>query len=346
MSPTIDALLADVGYHASAAPGRRRCLRVRVGKWLFRLSRLPAWLPKLSAPHGGFARLAAVSRSLHLETVTLWRETGALPWDLAILRDKERPKISFFDIGNRRKTVVWSLAEDCLHEVSAAEMMEAHGVSIFPMGAGPVGNRSIVQVIVRQSFLVPARATDPIVEQLVNCVAETASPENAEAYLTAAEAASAAISAELGFDPWSFAAGQLDRRYSVWRDSLRFALAHGDISSGNIITAPGGQPALIDFDRAFRASIYYDVMFAFVGSRLCDADRAANFVDTLTRRVNGLASAQAIDLRTALLLFIIDNLFYIHMLAGERDGWDGPRQHTFTKGLILDAKHYLERSGA
>jgi hypothetical protein len=202
-------------------------------------------------------------RRVHLARVA----TSAVETDLILVRDSGRPKVSTFSIAKRVKNVQVVHEYDYRREIYAMEFFAKRGIAIPPFQRQDTGTLAYRQKLVRNP-LVRLRQLDSL--QVENALQELVrrghlGRQPASTYVEECERR---LANSRGCIPDSLSQACLEvlddlRRQVATKPGtlIQMVQAHGDFSRGNYLCGDDGKRYLIDFDRSFEATEYFDAMY-------------------------------------------------------------------------------------
>ena len=159
-----------------------------------------------------------------------------------------------------------------------------------------------------------AASLSPIDAQLLDYVVSTASLHRAGEYV--ARVAQMAGSRGPEAEAFGLATGRLRRLAPLEAMQFPMAIMHGDLSRQNIVGNEDGDAFLIDFDRAFEASVYYDFVYAGLspnGFGPEQLEKSREYVMAINERLMPETVVARDDaLEYALALFVLDNIVYLN----------------------------------
>jgi hypothetical protein len=313
-SEEIYTLLARAGEHRTRTPSSRAswllCFQNR--KWLLRPSHAAPCLAAHISDGGGRHWMRNARWLLGIRPIRLHSE-GAVRWTWARVRDKEQKKISFFDPVAGRKFSYWADRRDFDRELSVQRHFASHGVSTVPFEACDESKLLAVQPLVGAMFR-HADSLSPIDSQLLGYVVKTARLHRVAEYV--ARVAQVVGLSPLEADAFGLARERLRRLAPLDTMQVPMTVVHGDLSRQNIVRNGDGDAFLIDFDRSFEASAYYDFVSAGLspngfGPEKLDTSR--EYVDAINRRLMPETVISRDDaLQYALALFVLDSIVYLN----------------------------------
>jgi len=311
-SEEIYSLLARAGEFRARTHGSRVswlvCFQNR--KWLLRPSHAGHCLWAYLKDGGVRNWMRKVGWLLGIRLIRLHSD-GRLPWRWARIRDKEHKKISFFDPVGHRKLTYWADRWDFERELSIQRHFASHGVKTVPLQPCDQSELGAEQPLVGPMFR-HADSLAPIDAQLLDYVLNTARLHRAVEYV-------ARVAAMVGShdgpeaEAFGLARARLDRL--VPPDTAQFpaTIVHGDLSRQNIVRGENGEAFLIDFDRAFEASAYYDFVFAGLFTNGFGLGKTREYAVAINERLmpdTPVARDEALEY--ALALFVLDNIVYLN----------------------------------
>ena len=147
----------------------------------------------------------------------------------------------------------------------------------------------------------------PIDDQLLGYVLKTARLAQVANYID--QAARMAGTSGLEADALRGVAKRLDRLAPHAQACFPMSIVHGDLSHHNIVRNADGDAFLIDFDRSFEASAYYD--FIRLGLR-GGFEGSSRYVIAINEHLMPQARFSHDEaLRYALAFFVLDNILYL-----------------------------------
>ena len=313
-SEEVYTLLERAGEHRTRTPTSHAawflCFQNR--KWLLRPSHAGRYLWATIRDGGARNWLRTVRWLLGIRLIRLYSE-GCLRWRWAKVRDKEQKKISFFDPVGNRKRVYWADKRDFDRELSIQQHFATHGVSTVPFETCDQPRLLAEQPLIGTMFR-HAASLSPIDAQLLDYVVNTASVHRVAEYV----ARVALMAGSRGPEAEAFGLATARLRRLAPLEALQFpmALMHGDLSRQNIVWNEDGDAFLIDFDRSFEASAYYDFVYAGLspnGFGPEQLETSRNYVVAINERLMPETVVSRDDaLEFALALFVVDNIVYLN----------------------------------
>lgn len=268
---------------------------------------------------------------LGLRLLRLWFAPEAFAWDLAILRDKESPKITFFSSMTGEKRITWLVSADLRQNLEADRFFREHGVSTLPLTLLDEAKGLAGQPLFPQAFSSHGNGLAPLDAQLLVCARENAVPDHEGTHYHGVEGTAASCCLQ---EACTKALATLDALCGDWRKLVPLTLAHGDLTRWNVLRASDSDAWLIDFDRSFRASVFYDFVYAWIADGGYNRQQAQQATFRLAQAlgfVSDLPPTQILEV--AIALFILDNLVYLEKTQGR------PGSYTFR--LVRRAFSYL-----
>jgi hypothetical protein len=315
-SEEVYALLERAGEHRARTgdshPGWLLCFQNR--KWLLRPSHAGQCLWASINDGGSRHWLRKVRWLLGIRLIRLHSQ-GRMRWWWARVRDKEHKKVSFFDPVGHRKRIYWADRRDFDREISVQRHFAAHGVDTVPFDTCDESRLLAEQPFIG-SILRHADTLSPIDAQLLEYVVQTARPCTTADYV--ARVARIAGSSGPEADAFGTASRRLARFVPQAIAQFPTTVVHGDLSRQNILRHDDGKAYLIDFDRSFEASAYYDFVFAGLFTAAFGLENARRCVAAINERlVPAIALTPDDALEYALALFVLDNIVYLSQQRAE-----------------------------
>jgi hypothetical protein len=321
LSPEIATLLARLGcVEGHKAGGRRFYLKhkkriVTLGRGALRWL-VPDW-DQLSC----FNKCKVF---FDLRVLSLSFASGAFVWDLAILRDKESPKITLFSFKAGEKRISWLATADLHRNLEVDRFFRERGVSTLPLTLLDESQGLAGQPILPNAFSSHKNDLTPLDAQLFLCARENAVPDYIGTHYYGIEGTAASF----GLQEACFKALiTLEGRCGDWRKLVPLTIVHGDLTRWNVLRESDTGAWLIDFDRAFYASAFYDFIYAWIADGGYDRGQARQVTVSLAQALgfaSDLPAARILEVGVA--LFILDNLIYLKHAQGQ--------QSTYTFWLI------------
>lgn len=244
-------------------------------------------------------------------------------WDYFIYRDKESVKVSRFFMEKNEKIVDWSSYSDLNREITMTERLQKSAVSVLPFDRVDGGLKSVTQNLIK-TVPINRDAIELVVEDLNGYYQNSNTKIN---YLSEIES----IKNELNQHP-EMASYTLNAKLRKWLEKTPYCYVHGDLSEHNILWN-GANYYLIDFDRSFEASVFYDYVYLWLTTS--DFNRSL-----MIEKILMLADTFKVPeydkkelLRFLLYLFIVDNYRYLN-LSGNENRVSVYTQVLIKKGLI------------
>ena len=313
-SQEIYTLLERAGEHRTRTNGSCTswllCFQNR--KWLLRPSHAGQCLWASMRDEGGRDWIRKVRWLLGIKLIRL-HSAGCLQWKWARVRDKEHKKVAFFDPVGERKLTYWADRTDFDRQLSIQQRFASHGVNTVPFEACDESKLLAEQPLVGTMFR-HAESLSPIDSQLLGYVLRTASLCGAAEYV--ARVAQVVGSSGLEAEAFGLARERLERLAPLDAMQVPMAVVHGDLSRQNIVRNGDGDAFLIDFDRSFEASAYYDFVSAGLspnGFGPEKLDKSREYVEAINRRLMPETVISRDDaLEYALALFVLDSIVYLN----------------------------------
>jgi hypothetical protein len=234
----------------------------------------------------------------------LYFKPYALDWDIAVIRDKEIKKISLFNLKKQLKSVFWHDTLDYEREVAACKHFSKNNIDVLDYETTNPQSKSVTQNIVG---MLGEHATElnPIDKQMLEYVLTSSHMKPFQTYKHDG----------LGMDTKTIieaAEQHLKKSFLVHNNMCPQLLVHGDLSPFNIIR-DGKKSYLIDFDRSFVASAYYDFVYVWLNKY----DRNLSKLKDRIRKINDVYYGknmvpESIALDLAISHFVMDNVRFIN----------------------------------
>ena len=309
-SEEIYTLLERAGEHRTQTPNSHAawllCFQNR--KWLLRPSHAGRYLWASIRDGGTRNWLRTVHWLLGIRLIRLYSE-GGLRWRWAKVRDKEHKKISFFDPVGNRKLVYWADKRDFDRELSIQQHFARHGVSTVPFETCDQARLLVEQPLIGTMFR-HADTLSPIDAQLLDYVVMTARLCRAADHIARVGRLIGPSGPEA--DAFEVASRRLARLALLEAAQVPTTIVHGDLSRQNILRTGEGEAFLIDFDRSFEASAYYDFVYSGLVNASSGLKKTREYVAAINRRLMLERAVAPNDaLSYALALFVLDNIVYV-----------------------------------
>ena len=331
LSGDVIQILEDNGVHMQPGFERQKTKCLLFNKRIIRLDRNTT-KPKLFIPDWEFSGIRKKHELLSkaISICYLYIDQDIDTWDMAVYRDKESKKVSFFNFANRTKTVVWTDREHLERELHATHHFSQYGVNVLGHIQVNKDNNSLVQRLVG----VPGDHMvdfNPVDGQMLDYVLKAAEMRPIERE----KADHLPIEIRELVD---FAEQQLKKTFWVHNNQAPHVLVHGDLNPFNLLREDN-KTWLIDFDRTFEASAYYDFVYVWLNKYDRSTDKLKHRIRTINDTFFGEnIMADTVALNLALALFVFDNIrfidkhcetlkdarFVIFLLSRLKDKW--PRQ--------------------
>lgn len=302
-SPQITSLFERAGYK-TFGKWSKRLITFQYKKHLYRPSKLFAFLPQLNL---GWKDKPLLERFRLLKSGIrikyLFQLPSATPWDLAFLRDKPQHKITLLDFRSRQKTVFWS----SLGALEASILSERY----FAENGVPVVS-SVVDfdhLVSSQAILGTPLAFAETLKPIVISLKRYSQRVAVEASLEDRSATARSIASYIGL---SYVLDLIDHIIRCLATQhlgyVPVARVHGDLSPFNVVS-DASEFYLIDFERSFVASIWYDLVYIDVlkyDTSMLGLEMACDLVQTFFPQFSP-SEAYVFALST----FILDNLVFM-----------------------------------
>jgi len=228
-------------------------------------------------------------------------------WDFFIYRDKESVKISRFFLDKNEKIVDWTSYSDLNREISMTEILQKYAVSVLPFDRVDRGLKSVTQNLIK-TIPVNSNAIELVVQDLNGYYLNANFQVNYNKEIDG-------IDTELSSYPEvaSYAPGT---KFKKWLEKTPSCEAHGDLSEYNILWN-GANYYLIDFDRSFEATVFYDYVYFWLTASVSNKAMLLEKIYELASSFSVPSTDKREILRFVLYLFIIDNLRYLKLTGNE-----------------------------
>lgn len=304
LSEDVIRIMESNGYFVRPAPNRRKIKCLLYNKRIIRpdLSRKK---PKMFIPdwdHAGIKKKHELMQKA-ISISYFYMDPYAIPWNLAVYRDKESKKVSFFDFDGRTKTVFWSRKDHFEREANATSHFIDHGVDVL----GHIREDRDKHMLVQELVGIPGEHIvdfNPVDDQMMDYVLRSAEMKT----IMLQKPVNLPIEIQELAD---FAEQQIKRNFWVHNNKAPYGIVHGDLNPMNLIRDQG-KTWLIDFDRTFEASVYYDFIYVWLNKY----DRSTDKLKTRIRMINDRFYGEnimtdSVALNLALALFVYDNIRFI-----------------------------------
>lgn len=304
-SEDLQSVFEEVGCYTSPKAGASGCHCFMYRKRIYRLDRTGEYIG-FQIPEWNDIGIRRKYDLVKDETSVfkLYFEPDALDWSIAVFRDKESKKLSLFDLKKQLKSVFWHEALDYERDIAACKHFRKNHIDVLDYESTNPQRKSVTQYIVG---LLGEHATelDPIDDQLFQYVLNSSHMKLFQIYKNDG----------LGVDTKSIietAEQHLKKSFWVHNNMSPQLLVHGDLSPYNIIQ-DGEKSYLIDFDRSFVASAYYDFVYVWLNKY----DRNLGKLKNRVRQINDVYYGEnmvpeSIALDVAISHFVMDNVRFIN----------------------------------
>jgi hypothetical protein len=304
-SRELQSVFEDNGCFMSAQPDTISCRCIMYRKRIYLLDKtgehigfqIPEW------NEFGIRRKYELIKE-ETSVFNMYLKKDALAWNIAVFRDKESKKISFFDIKNQLKLVFWSDAKDYERDIAACNHFRKNNIDVLNYESTNSVMKSMTQKIVGR---LGEHASDlsPIDDQLLRYVTTSSHMKPFQIHKNDGLSVNTKSIIEL-------AEQHLKKSFWVHNNICPQILVHGDLSPYNIIRADD-KSYLIDYDRSFVASSYYDFVYVWLNKY----DRSLGKLKARIRKINDMYYGEnlipeSIALDLALSHFVIDNVKFIN----------------------------------
>jgi hypothetical protein len=309
------------------AKGRRGAIQYfQIGRWLVRYDYIQRFI---------FSRQCRLIDVVRFKWRYFERTVATEESDLILIRDEGRPKICLFSLAQKQKDVVLLYEFDYGQEMYAMEEFTRLGIPHPPIVSNDDGEFSYVQTIIGDPLGKLVLANDSAAESVLldflrkNDVAY----QDLNSYIDRGRDAISVAEAYLSEDLLMVSRQMLESLSFGSRVTLGEKVpcvqCHGDFSIGNILIADDGSPFLIDFDRSFRANVFFDAMYFGINMHLSKAEliELLGKVDRSCGLKLGLPDSDLY--RFAISLFVVDlNRFLALRFSAISDERDRVCQYT------------------
>lgn len=247
-----------------------------------------------------------VSSSIYRFDVYL-NQDKSMEWDYFIYRDKESVKVSRFFLEKNEKIVDWTSYADLNREIFMTENLQKHAVSVLPFERVDGGQKSVTQNLIK-TIPINRNAIEMVVEDLNQYYQKTSIQEN---YLREIEGIETELNQHTELSTYKLSA---PRR--KWLEKTPTCEVHGDLSEHNILWN-GANYYLIDFDRSFKATVFYDYMYFWLTASDSNQSLMLEKIYDLAHRYNVPGNNRKEVLQFLLYLFIVDNYRYLKLSGNE-----------------------------
>lgn len=304
-SEDLQSVFEGVGCYTSPVPETVEYNCFMFQKRIYRLDKMGEFIG-FQIPEWNEIGIRRKYNLVRYDTVVfkLYFKPESLAWNIAIFRDKESKKISFFDLKKQLKSVFWHNTMDYEREIAACKHFSKNHIDVLEYESTNPQRKSVTQNIVG---LLGEHATElsPIDDQLMKYVLTSSHMKLFQIYKNDG----------LGIDTKSIietAEQHLKKSFWVHNNMSPQLLVHGDLLPQNIIRN-GEKSYLIDFDRSFVASAYYDFVYIWLNKY----DRSLDKLKDRIRKINDVYYGEnmvpeSIALDLAISHFIMDNVKFIN----------------------------------
>lgn len=303
-SKTALHLLQRIGIYTEPAPNLVPMVCLELNKRVFPLhlfakvigSIQPGWKNMSFAQ-----KKEIISKSIYKFDVFL-NQQKSKSWDYFIYRDKESVKISRFFLDKNEKTVDWSSYADLNREIYMTEILQKHAVSVLPFDRVDRGLKSVTQNLIK-TIPVNDNAIELLAQDLNGYYAKSRVPVN---YLNEIKNLAPDLNAYpelMSYSPGS--------EFTEWLKTTPGCDVHGDLSENNILWNQVNY-YLIDFDRSFKATIFYDYMYFWLTADQVNKTLILDNAYNMAVKFNVPHTDKSVVLKFLLYLFIVDNFRYLN----------------------------------
>ena len=231
-------------------------------------------------------------------------DESAKMWNMAVYRDKESKKISFFDFNNGMKKVTWVDHDYYLREINATTRFAENGVHVLGHDNQNDSENSLTQKLIGTPGH-HIRKFHPIDEEILSYVLKTGKLK------TIQFSNSNHLPAEI-VELADMADQQIRKNFWIHNNEAPYTLVHGDLNPQNLLHHDN-KIWLIDFDRAFDASVYYDFIYLWINKYDRDTELLKNRIKTINNHFYGEnVVPDTVGLSLALAFFVYDNIHFIN----------------------------------
>jgi hypothetical protein len=304
LSQQVIDILEMNGVHMNPGTDTKRVRCLLFNKRIIRLDRNTT-KPKMFIPDWEFAGVRKKHELLNkaISVCYLHLDADAFEWDIAVYRDKESKKVSFFNFKDRTKTVVWTDSDHLNREVKATEHFSQYGVNVLGHEQVNREKNSLVQRLVG----IPGDHSvdfNPVDDQMMSYVLKAAALKS----IGREKADHLPIEIRELVD---FAEQQIKKSFWVHNNQAPHVLVHGDLNPYNLLREDD-KTWLIDFDRTFEASAYYDFVYVWLNKYDRSTEKLKNRIRTINDKFYGEnIMSDTVALNLALALFVYDNIRFI-----------------------------------
>lgn len=304
-SEDLQSVFEDIGCYTTPKADAKECQCFMFRKRIYRLDKTGEYL-EFQIPEWNKIGIRRKYDLVKDETAvfTLYFSVDSLDWNIAVFRDKESKKLSLFDMKNQLKSVFWADANDYARDVAASKHFSNKKIDVLGYLSTDPNHKSIMQNIVGR---LGEHATElgPIDDQLMDYVTTAAHMKPFQIHKNDG----------LGVDTKSIietAEQHLKKSFWVHNNICPQLLVHGDLSPFNIIR-DGDKSYLIDFDRSFVASAYYDFVYVWLNKYDRSLGKLKDRIRTINETYYGKnVIPEPIALDLAISHFVMDNVKFIN----------------------------------
>ncbi len=301
ISPNIALLLERVGCRAASGEDAVRLLYLKIGKWLVRPDSVALFLGR---------RGVRLSELVRFRPLCL-RLAKGIPWYSFILpRDKEFTKLSLFSLDGQYKKVVWGNTEQFHRELSMMESFAARGFAVPKIIDKDERVPFVKQELIGKLFdnyCTPLQVSELLLQAHLGSVGELFNIS----YYSDVEIC-------LGDLLDSVSLSERIKRLILASGvhsgdlSIPGTLVHGDPHAGNFFRDSDNTVYVTDFDRAFKASIFYDFVYLHLKYDMYTRPRLMEAIGRINTHFKINTSFSEPELYLKLLtLFALDSCVYL-----------------------------------
>jgi hypothetical protein len=240
-----------------------------------------------------------------LQFISLYKNPEAPRFDWAIVRDKDKKKISFFDFKAKLKTVIWHNPQDFENELKNIRHFQDRGVPCLPFKMVNPSAKSAVQDLKGRPVVAKHFNSTKILGSLQSYVTKESVLKPLEIRFNEDLIRERAVSEAL-----RQAENVISRLKNGANALFPYCIVHGDLTLNNILLYDQAY-FLIDFERCFEASAYYDFIYLWLNSNVLRQEEAMQIVTSINQKYDHSDLSAKEGLKLALALFVYDNLNYI-----------------------------------
>ncbi|HAC14423.1 MAG TPA: hypothetical protein DCE78_00545, partial [Bacteroidetes bacterium] len=105
---------------------------------------------------------------------------------------------------------------------------------------------------------------------------------------------------------------QIRKNFWIHNNEAPYTIVHGDVNPYNLLHSEG-QTWLIDFDRTFEATAYYDFIYLWINKYDRDTEKLKNRIREINNKFYGEnVVPDTVGLSLALAFFVYDNIRFIN----------------------------------